>query len=161
MNFYTMINRILGHEGGYVNDPNDPGGETKWGISKRSYPSLNIKMLSKADAIEIYHRDFYLPVQLEGQPPSVVYQLLDFAVNSGIRNTIRCYQRVLGVAPDGFFGPHSLEASRHMSEPDKLMRIIAERLRFMASLKNWKFHGKGWANRMADNLDYAASDTPD
>ena len=57
--FRIFIERLLSHEGGYVNDPRDPGGETQWGISKRSYPSVNIKALTREGAIEIYRRDFW------------------------------------------------------------------------------------------------------
>lgn len=161
MNFNTSINRILGHEGGYVNDPKDPGGETNWGISKRSYPHLNIKSLTRERAIEIYYVDFYLPILMYEQSEAVAYQLLDFAVNSGAGNAVRAYQRALGVAPDGRFGPISRAAVKKTSECDKLMLILAERLSFMTSLKNWPAHGRGWARRIAGNLRYAAMDNTD
>jgi lysozyme family protein len=62
MRFPEVFDRVIGHEGGYVNDPNDPGGETQWGISKRSYPHLNIRMLTRAEAMGIYDRDFWQPL---------------------------------------------------------------------------------------------------
>lgn len=158
-NFQIGIERILGHEGGYVNDPKDPGGETKFGISKRSYPNINIAALTRDDAIEIYRRDFWNPLKADRFSFGVAYQLLDSAINSGLGQTIRFLQRALGVADDGIFGPHSLEASMKMSETDQLFIFIAERLEFMTKLKNWPVHGKGWALRIAKNMRYAAQDS--
>lgn len=157
--FTKLIERILGHEGGYVNDPADPGGETNWGISKRSYPSLNIKSLTRNDAINIYHKDFWLPLQADRFHDGIAYQLLDSAVNSGIGQTIRFLQRAAGVADDGVAGPVTLAAVAKLSESDGIMLFIAERISFMTKLKNWPNHGKGWMVRMAGNLRYGAQDT--
>lgn len=157
--FRLLIDRILGHEGGYVNDPADPGGETKWGISKRSYPHLNIAALSREEAIEIYHKDFWLPLKADRFHDGVAFQLLDSAVNSGITQSIRFLQRALGVADDGIFGPVSLKASQEQSESDQIMLFTAERIEFMTKLKNWPNHGKGWMRRIAQNLRYGAEDS--
>lgn len=159
MDFNLAIDRVLGHEGRYVNDPNDPGGETNWGISKRSYPNVDIKNLSRDDAVDIYRHDFWDPLKADSKPKAVVYQLLDFAVNSGIRASIRAYQRALGVPDDGQFGPRSDMAAKAMSVSDQIMLLSAERLEYMTNAKNWPQHGKGWARRMATNLRYGAEDS--
>lgn len=156
--FYFWIERVLGHEGQYVNDPDDPGGETKWGISKRSYPHLNIKDLTREEAIELYRVDFWEPTHTDVLPDAMDYQMLDSAVNSGIHNSIRFLQRALKVADDGHFGPHSKSALRKADLNDTLFRFIGYRLDFMTRLKNWQHHGKGWARRIAQNLFYAAED---
>ena len=98
MNFNEAIERVLSHEGGYVNNPADPGGETQWGISKRSYPNVDIKALTRSQAVEIYRRDFWGAVNADDMPDGVAYQTLDFAVNSGVGTAIRYMQRALGVA---------------------------------------------------------------
>ena len=157
--FDIYIERILGHEGGYVNNPNDPGGETKWGISKRSYPTLVIKSLSREDAIEIYRRDFWNRVEGESLPPALAYQALDAAINSGIGNAVRFLQRALGVADDGIVGPLTKARLRSVSEWDITALFIAERLEFMTKLNSWPSFGKGWARRIAQNIRYAAEDT--
>ena len=59
MTFDAAFDRLIWHEGGYANDPDDPGGETNWGISKRAYPNLVIKALTREQAREIYQRDFW------------------------------------------------------------------------------------------------------
>ena len=157
--FDVAFDRLMGHEGGYVNDPNDPGGETKWGISKRSYPNLNIRDLTRDQAKEIYRRDFWSKIHADVLPDGVSFQLLDFAINSGIQTAIRYFQRALGVADDGHWGPTSQQAADHTTEWDMIMRLNAERLDFMTRLKNWKDHGKGWARRIAQNLRYGADDS--
>lgn len=159
MSFDAAFERVIGHEGGYVNDPADPGGETKWGISKRSYPHLDIRSLTREDAREIYRRDFWGRLQADRLPASVAYQLFDFAVNSGIETAVRYLQRALGVADDGIWGPRSQAAADATSETDMLMLLNAERLDFMTRLRNWPAHGRGWARRIAGNLRYGASDT--
>lgn len=157
--FDIYIERILGHEGGYVNNPNDPGGETKWGISKRSYPHLNIRELTRDDAIAIYRRDFWQRVKGEDLPPALAYQALDAAINSGIGNAVRFLQRALGVADDGIVGPITLARLRSANEWDVTALFIAERLEFMTRLNTWPSFGKGWARRIAQNIRYAAEDT--
>jgi lysozyme family protein len=158
VSFDEAFDRLIGHEGGYVNDPADPGGETKWGISKRSYPYIDIKSLTREDAKKIYLTDFWIPIA-NSVPSSVSFQLFDFAVNSGIQTAIRHLQRALGVADDGYFGPISREAARQTSETDMLLLLNAERLDFMTRLRNWNDHGRGWARRIAANLRYAAKDS--
>lgn len=157
--FNFVFSRILSHEGGYVNDPDDPGGETNWGISKRSYPTVDIKNLTRQGALDIYLRDFWAPLKAEQLYDGVAYQLADFAVNSGIQTAIRKYQRALGVADDGHFGKISLAAQAAMSESDQIMRLTAERIDYMRRLSTFKFFGAGWMARMAKNLRYGADDS--
>lgn len=159
IDFDASFERLLGSEGGYVNDPADPGGETKWGISKRSYPQLDIANLTQDDAKVVYRRDFWDAAKLQDMPTAVAFQLFDFAVNSGIGTAIRKLQQAIGVADDGHFGALSWDALRALSEADTVLKLNAARLRYMTMLKNWPNHGKGWARRIADNLDYGATDT--
>lgn len=158
MHFSLAIERVLGNEDGYVNDPNDPGGETKWGISKRSYPDLDIANLTRAQAIAIYNVDFWIPARIAALPDSVAYQALDFAVNSGIRPAIAALQRAAGAAPDGFVGPVTMAAIAAQTPHDLLVLYLAERLEYITNLKNWPHAGRGWARRIAKNLRYSAED---
>ena len=154
-----VFDRLMGHEGNYSNDPNDPGGETKWGISKRAYPHLDIRNLTRNEAKYIYYWDFWVIIDAKDLPDGVAFQLFDFAVNSGIQTAIRYFQRALGVADDGNWGPISQGAASRAIESDMIMRLNAERLEFMTKLKNWPHHGKGWARRIAQNLRYGAEDS--
>lgn len=156
MDFDKAFDRLLGHEGGYVNHPDDPGGETNWGISKRAYPSEDIANLSRDRAKEIYRRDFW--DVLGDAHPAIKFQVFDFAVNSGIPTAIRKLQQAIGVADDGHWGPQSAKVMASMDMNDVLMRLNGQRLMFMTRLKGWPSFGAGWANRVAQNLLYAAED---
>lgn len=74
----------VGAEGGYVNDPADPGGETNFGISKRAYPTLDIKSLTLEDAKSIYYRDYWLKAECHNQPFPLNIVIFDNAVHSGV-----------------------------------------------------------------------------
>jgi len=156
MDFDTAFSRLIDSEGGYTNNPADPGGETKFGISKRSYPDVDIANLTLDGAKAIYMRDFWNP--LGDAHPAIKFQCFDFAVNSGIGTAIRKLQLAVGVADDGHWGPQSAAALAGMDLNDVLMRFAAQRLIFMTSLSTWDSFGKGWARRIAKDLLYAAED---
>ena len=96
MKFNLIMAIILRHEGGYVNDPDDPGGETKYGISKRSYPGIDIKNLTRAEAIEIYKRDYYLKMGIDKiENPNLAVQIMDFGVNAGPGTALKTLDQAL------------------------------------------------------------------
>lgn len=156
MTFDEAFERLIGNEGGYSNDPADPGGETKFGISKRSYPDVDIAALTIDQAKAIYQRDFWSP--LGDAPAAVKFQAFDFAVNSGMQTAIRKLQTAVGVSDDGHWGPTSASALAAMDVSDVLMLYVAERLDFWRKLKNWPTFGAGWAGRAANDLRFAAKD---
>lgn len=156
--FDQAFDRLFSNEGGYANDPKDPGGETNWGISKRSYPNVDIKALTRDGAKAIYLRDFWMPIEADGLPDAVAWQVLDFAVNSGIQTAIRYLQRAVGVADDGHWGPVSAAAAKLLTPCELILSLNAERLEFMTKLAGWPSAGRGWAWRIANNLRYGAKD---
>ena len=158
MTFDLAFDRLLGSEGGYTPGVGDPGGETNWGISKRTYPHLDIKTLTREHAKTIYYTDFWLRIHADQLAGSVAFQTFDFAVNSGIYTAVRYLQRAVGVADDGHWGPVSVAAAVALSESDTILRLNAERLEFMTKLVNWPNAGRGWARRIAANLRYGAED---
>jgi lysozyme family protein len=156
LDFDTAFARLISSEGEYVNDPADPGGETKFGISKRSYPNVDIKSLTLEGAKDIYRRDFWNV--LSTTHSAVKFQAFDFAVNSGIQTAIRKLQVAVKVADDGHWGPISSAALEKMDLNDVLLRYIGLRLEFMTKLKTFGRFGAGWSARIAHNLLYAAED---
>lgn len=90
--YQKIIGFILKAEGGYVNHPNDPGGETKYGISKRAYPELDIKNLSADMAVDIYKRDYYAKVVDDHMTFDQAAFMMDTAVNMGIGTARRFWQ---------------------------------------------------------------------
>jgi len=157
LTFDQAFDRLIGHEGAYVWNPADPGGETKYGISKRSYPALNIKHLSVDMAKSIYRKDFW-DVLGDDCHPAIRFQAFDFAVNSGIQTALRKLQQAVHVADDGHFGPVSRAALAAMPVSDVLFLYSSIRLEFLASLSTWPTFGRGWARRVAKNLFYCAVD---
>ena len=169
-NFPPFIDRLLSHEGGYSSDRQDPGnwtggqvglGElkgTKFGIAANTYPKLDIKNLTRDQAIAIYRRDFWDRSKCAQLPRAVAFQLLDGAVNSGIAQATRWLQRAAGVADDGLIGPVSLAGIKARDPNDLVFAFNGYRIDFMTRLKNWKVHGAGWMRRIAQNLHFAAID---
>ena len=158
MDFNTAIDRCLAAEGGYVNDPADPGGETNWGICKRSYPTVNIKALTREGAKDLYRSGFWDPVAAQTTDGALQFQLLDSAINHGMGNATRFLQRALGVADDGHFGPIGQRALAAASPHDVHLLFMAERFEFWAKLSTFDRFGRGWVRRGAQDLRYIAKD---
>jgi len=114
----------VGEEGGYVNDPRDPGGETKYGISKRAYPDEDIQNLSLERAKELYRRDYWDALGLDGSPWNIAYPLFDCAVNQG----------------PGY--AHTLAS---INDP---IELFAQRALRYAQAKNIAYYGRGWFRRL-------------
>ena len=152
MNFDIAFDRLIGHEGGYVNDSRDPGGETKYGISKRAYPDVDIKALTLEQARTIYRRDWWDRLQIDSLPEAIRFPMFDAAVNSGPGNAARWLQRAAGVADDGRIGPVTIAAVKAANPEALAARMHGHRLRFMTQLTTWPTFGRGWAVRVAENL---------
>jgi lysozyme family protein len=157
LTFDQAFDRLISHEGDYTSGEGDPGGETKFGICKRSYPALNIKDITIDLAKAIYFRDFWQPLGDKAHP-SIKFQAFDFAVNSGIDTALRKLQQAIGVADDGHFGPISQARLAALPVSDVLLAFLAERLDFYTRLSTWPTFGKGWSRRIAKDLRYAAFD---
>jgi lysozyme family protein len=152
MTFDEAFELLIGHEGGYVNNPADPGGETKYGISKRAYPGEDIRNMTLDRAKAIYLRDYWSPAGCDGAPYAIRFDLFDMAVNSGVKAAVRCLQTAAGSPADGILGPNTLRAVAAMDGTRLTARFNGARLQFMASLRAWSTFGRGWANRIASNL---------
>ncbi len=130
--FEQAVAEVLAWEGGFVNDPHDPGGATKYGISQRQYPDLQIHTLTVADAVALYHRDWWTRYGYGQLPhPCVAARLFCFAVNMGPQAAHRCLQRALRatgvrVREDGALGPQTLAACAQVSEAALLAALRSE-----------------------------------
>ena len=159
MNFDISFDRLIGNEGGYTSGlVGDPGGETNWGISKRSYPNIDIKGLTRADAKLIYLNDFWQRGQMDQFDGAIAFQVFDLAVNCGVETAVRLLQRAAGVADDGHIGPVTVAAIKAMRVPVLLVRLIAEELDYRRKLSTFATFGAGWTARVANDLRYAAAD---
>jgi lysozyme family protein len=158
--FERALPRVLVHEGGYVNDPADPGGETNRGITQRTYdayrrrkglPLQSVKNITSQEVADIYRTGYWDLAKCDQLPAGVSYVVFDGAVNSGVAQSIKWLQRALGVTPDGVIGNATLAAVQSYGDMDRLVDAICDRrLAFLKALKPWGRFGKGWSARVAN-----------
>lgn len=130
MSFDRVMAFILAEEGGYVNNPADPGGETKFGISKRAYPTANIAALTPEDAKAIYRRDYWNPLGLDAEKYGPALVLMDAAVNQGVKRAMQIKDKVA------------------TSSQPFVVAFQAERALHYASLPTFQQFGRGWMRRL-------------
>jgi len=138
---------ILEFEGGYDNDPNDPGGETKYGICKRNYPHLDIKNLTVEQAKEIYRKDYWDAVKCNVTPWPFNLVLFDTAVNQGQGIAPKLLQKAVGVTEDGKIGSVTINACNNAGI-DKIVSFLVLRALRYAQTKNFERYGRGWMTRI-------------
>ena len=156
MTFDEAFEILIGHEGGYSNNPHDPGGETMWGVTLRVARAHGyygpMRDMPRDVAKDIYRRSYWSPIRADDLPEAVRFDAFDTAVNSGVEQSAKFLQRAVGVTDDGIIGPQTLAAVR-AADPQLIdKRFNGHRLRFMADLKVWPTFARGWARRIANNL---------
>lgn len=173
ISFDEAFERLIGHEGGYSIDKNDPGNwtggqvnkgtlkGTKYGLAANTYPNLDIKNLTLAQAKEIYRTDWWDKLGADGIHSAIVFQLWDFAINAGKERVIKELQQAIGFVGsqvDGKLGPATKAKVNEFDINDVILTLMAERLKFYTELPTFSRYGKGWVVRCAENLKYAAKD---
>ena len=133
--FEEIIEVVLEHEGGYVNDPHDAGGETNFGIAKKFNPDVDIKNLTKEGAKEIYYEKYWKPSKADKVPDQLKHIYFDMVVNFGKRGAVKVLQQAAvakghKIAVDGGIGPNTLKAIKNV-ETD---RVRAYRVLKFASI---------------------------
>jgi lysozyme family protein len=148
MDFQTAFPFVIDREGGYVNDPRDPGGETKFGISKRAYPHIDIANLTLDIAKAIYERDYWNAMKCNSLPARIRLAVFDSAVNHGNSATRILLQLTAKVRRDGVIGPKTLRAIKNEPVDEFLVNFLAHRALFYARIKTFQTYGKGWMRRL-------------
>jgi len=133
--FDDIIEVVLHHEGGYVNDPDDPGGETNFGIAKRSHPDVDIANLTKEGAKEIYYQDYWVKNRVTQMPEDLKHIYFDMCVNQGRGRAVKILQRSANakgadLVVDGGLGPKTISALNGV----ELDRVRAYRIKYYADL---------------------------
>ena len=133
--FDDIIEVVLHHEGGYVNDPDDPGGETNFGIAKRSHPDVDIKNLTKDGAKEIYYQDYWIKNRVTQMPEDLKHIYFDMCVNQGRGRAVKILQQSANakganLKVDGGLGPKTIGALNGV----ELERVRAYRIKYYADL---------------------------
>lgn len=145
--FHRCIDRILAEEGGLSDHPADPGGLTKYGISQRSYPQLDIAALTLAEAQALYRCDYWQPLHGDVLPAGLDLLMLDCAINQGVVTAIQLLQQALRIQDDGIIGPKTLSAAA-VAMPDLLDAFTAERALRYEFNRNEAVFGRGWYRRL-------------
>lgn len=133
-NFTSVMSAVFGHEGGYVNHKADPGGETNFGISKRSYPNVDIRNLTRTQAEDIYRADYWHKVRGDDLPAGIDLVAMDGSVNSGVSRGSKWLQRALDVTADGAIGPVTIAAAKESDAVQVIEKACANRMSFLTSL---------------------------
>lgn len=163
MTFDEAFDLLIGHEGGYTNHPDDPGGETMWGITARVARQAGyvgaMRDLPRDTAKTIARNQYWNKVRAEDLPLGVRFDVFDTGYNSGTATAVKLLQRAVGVTDDGVFGPKTLAAVLAQKGHQVSMRFNAARLEYLVDLKNWPSFSRGWVRRVAGNLRTAAENT--
>jgi lysozyme family protein len=148
-NFQRAIPILLEEEGGLVDDPHDPGGLTKYGISQRSYPHVDIRALTPEAAAAIYARDFWPACGADQLAWPLCLFVFDHHVNAGSVAAIKCLQRAAHVGDDGKLGPQTLAAVQHANLRSLCRQFNVERCKYYMTLSGFARYGLGWIGRVA------------
>lgn len=148
MSFERAFDMVIGHEGGLVDNPADPGGLTKFGISQRAYPGEDIRNLTMARAQELYRHDYWNPIRGDQLPVPLAICLFDMAVNSGVSQAVRTLQKAIDVPIDGVLGPGTLGKALSLPTEILVAYMQAERLMYLVSLPTFTNFGRGWIRRV-------------
>lgn len=158
-NYPESLRRILVHEGGYVNDPDDPGGPTMRGVTQRVYdgfrkrngkPAQSVMKIEAPELEAIYRVQYANKIRFDELPRGVDYAVLDGAVNSGPAQAVKWLQRALRMnLIDGSLGDATLAAVSAHPDHDKLIAdMLDRRMAFLRALKTWRKFGDGWTKRV-------------
>lgn len=163
-NYKTCLATILKYEGGYVNNPRDPGGATNKGVTQKVYdswrkkqglPTQTVKNISQTEVESIYKNNYWDVVKGDDLPSGLDLAVFDYAVNSGPGRATKQLQKILSVPQTGIMNATTVDAAK--KNPNAWAALCAERLAFMKSLNTWSTFGRGWETRVNDVRKKAAA----
>ena len=156
MSFDIALEHLLKHEGGYVNHPQDPGGETNMGVTRKAWeeyighPAKDSAMrnLTVEQVTPFYKRKYWDRVKGDDLPSGVAYCVFDAAVNSGTGRAAKWLQEAVGAVPDGSIGPKTLDAILDANPEDVIIKMCDIRQSFLEGLPTFETFGRGWTRRV-------------
>lgn len=155
--FLACVDIVLEHEGGFVQHQDDPGGATNLGITHRTLaawrgvPSVSVaqvRTLDRGEAIDIYHAQYWGPVQGDKLAPGVAMVLFDMAVNAGPSRAVKLMQDMVGVNVDGHLGTLTLAAINSMPSGPVISGYSAARMAYYNTRPHRATFLKGWSRRV-------------
>ena len=153
-NFKECLDLVLKSEGGWVNNSNDPGGETNLGVTKRvweewvGHPVESLKKLSKDDVAPLYEQKYWRPCYGEVLPRGLDLVVFSMAVNAGPGRSVKLLQSSIGCVPDGIIGPRTRGLISESNIANLIAKFSESRREYYRSLKNFLIFGKGWIARV-------------
>ena len=162
-NFEQCMGWLLEHEGGYVNHPNDPGGETNLGVTRAVYEQYagrqvmdgEMEGLTHDDVYPIYKENYWDRVRGDDLPSGVDLSVFDWGVNSGTSRSAKALQRIAGVEQDGGIGPMTLQAVLEIEPAEIIEQMHHMRDSFYRSLSTFDTFGRGWIRRNDETKEQA------
>ena len=162
-NYDTCLEMILHHEGGYVNHPKDPGGETNLGVTKRVWEEhggeKDMKDLTVEDVAPIYKKSYWDRVKGDDLPDGLDLCVFDFGVNAGTGRAAKYLQSMIGTVVDGGIGPNTLKALEAYVQVEGLAATIdtyqANRQKYYEKLSTFETFGRGWTRRVVETTSSA------
>ena len=158
-NFDECLKMLLHHEGGYVNHPKDPGGETNLGVTKRVYEkwggTKDMKDLTVEDVAPIYKKNYWDKCKCDDLESGVDWVVFDWAVNSGTGRAAKAIQKICGASQDGAIGPKTLALIKTQDTEYVIEEFGKIRQNFYESLKTFDTFGKGWTRRNKETTEKA------
>lgn len=154
-NFDRCLDVVLVQEGGFTNDPQDPGGATNWGITFEELKRWrhadatvdDVKNMTKDEAREIYRTNYWNLMKCDELTAGVDLTVFDFGVNAGPSRSIKMLQKIVGVTEDGSVGPITISAAKAVDAKQIIHAMAQRRLDYYRGLSTWPHFGKGWTNR--------------
>ena len=164
-NYTKCLETILHHEGGYVNHPKDPGGETNLGVTKRVYEEWGgdkaMKDLFVEDVAPIYKKNYWDKLKGDNLPDGLDLCVFDFGVNAGPGRSAKYLQKMIGTVADGGIGPNTLKKVDEYVDKHGLANTIANfqeaRQGYYERLKTFETFGRGWTRRVVETTKLAKS----
>ena len=153
-NFQECLDLVLKSEGGWVNHPSDPGGETNLGVTKRvweeyvGHPVDSLKKLTKDDVAPLYELKYWRPCYCEVLPRGLDFVVFSMGVNAGPGRSVKLLQQSIGCVPDGVIGPRTRELISSSNGSTLIAKFSETRREYYRSLKTFPIFGKGWLNRV-------------
>jgi lysozyme family protein len=162
-NYDKCLKTILHHEGGYVNHPKDPGGETNLGVTKRVYQehggTKDMKDLLVEDVAPIYKKGYWDKIKGDDLPGGLDLCVFDFGVNAGPGRAAKFLQQMIGTTVDGGIGPNTLakveEYVRENGEHETVKKYQEMRQKYYEQLSTFATFGRGWTRRVEETTKLA------
>jgi lysozyme family protein len=157
-NYIESLQAVLVHEGGFVNNPKDPGGMTNLGCTKATWEEYcgkpvdekTMRGLTVIDVMPLYKTKYWDKICCDDMPMGIDYVVFDAAINSGPGRAAKWLQSCIGVTPDGSIGPKTLAAIKAKDAKQLVNDYCAFRLSYLKELPTWNTFGKGWERRVKE-----------